>query len=489
MPPKKTIRAGTSLPTRQSARTRGAPAPPLRVDVPKVISRNKSTKVVTDPVVATKVITDPVVASQEKECQHPISHQNEGEDEVVDFQNLPTENTNVAVMGNTSSFAAAASSTQGALTILEEEMSETEFEDSPKPRQPGLKTTGESDSDSVTTLGDNINLRKYKGSKKSYNLLESDSEEYLSTKSDSEDDDDGDPDFKPKNKDSDSDAHILGDEIDSDDDIDDEEVVNAVVVDDDDFFTSREFNRAIEFMEGNNSKKPEKKGKGVRGNVIAGGPVKPDTTHMTEDEATDALREYAKERKSYTDKQRSERRKKGNLLATVVFSGDDSPSLRLESIVENRRLIVGDSFAEKVVLRMRVMEEANLRGISVKTVRSDNYTLKVKGERFFVLASYSEKKGWVVKHAMVRDNDPLPQLDAGELEDADNDDNNALPRTPFTSKWLVPLIHAAVEEKPNITNADLRRILLPYGKPYALTRAVLQEARKLARNELFGDPK
>ena len=85
-----------------------------------------------------------------------------------------------------------------------------------------MKTTGESDSDSVTPLGDNINLRKYKGSKKTYHLLESDSEEYLSTKSESEDDNEGDPDFKPKNQDSDSEA-----------------------VDDDDFFTSREFNRAI----------------------------------------------------------------------------------------------------------------------------------------------------------------------------------------------------------------------------------------------------
>ena len=73
----------------------------------------------------------------------------------------------------------------------------------------------------------------------------------------------------------------------------------------------------------------------------------------------------------------------------------------------------------------------------------------------FVLASYSEKKGWVVKHAMVRENDPLPKLDVSELEDAVHDDENALHRTPFTSKWLVPLIHAAVEENPNITNGDL----------------------------------
>ena len=55
-----------------------------------------------------------------------------------------------------------------------------------------------------------------------------------------------------------------------------------------------EFNRAIEFMEGYSQKKPEKKVKGVRGNIIEGGPVKPDTTNMTEEESMEALREYAK---------------------------------------------------------------------------------------------------------------------------------------------------------------------------------------------------
>ena len=54
---------------------------------------------------------------------------------------------------------------------------------------------------------------------------------------------------------------------------------------------------------------------------------------MTEENAAQALRDYAKECKAYTDKQQSERRKK----ATVNFTGNASPSLRLESIVENRR--------------------------------------------------------------------------------------------------------------------------------------------------------
>ena len=50
------------------------------------------------------------------------------------------------------------------------------------------------------------------------------------------------------------------------------------------------------------------------------------------------------------------------------FSGDMSPSLHLESGVENRRLVVGGYFDDKTILRMRVMEEANMRGILVKMV-------------------------------------------------------------------------------------------------------------------------
>ena len=225
------------------------------------------------------------------------------------------------------SFAVAAS-TQGALTVLGDEMSENEYDNSPKPREPGLKTTGQSDDDSDTMLGDNYNKCKNKGSKKTYNLLESDSEEYMSTRSESEDDDKGDPDYTPKNKDSDDDNHILGEVIDSDDNTHDEEVTKAVVVDDDDFFTSCKFNCLIKSMGGNIQKKLESKEKGVRGNVIPGGPVKPNTTGMTEEETAQALRNYAKERKAYTDKQRNERRKKGKLLATVNITGEASPSLQ-----------------------------------------------------------------------------------------------------------------------------------------------------------------
>ncbi len=118
-------------------------------------------------------------------------------------------------------------------------------------------------------------------------------------------------------------------------------------------------------------------------------------------------------------------------------------------------MIDGDSFNDKTILRMRVIEEANLCGISVKTVRSDNYTLKVKGDRFFFLSCYSKRKGWVIKHAMVRENDPAPKLDETDIAEAEGDDENAACQTPFTSKWLVPIIISAIENKPGLSNGNL----------------------------------
>ena len=138
---------------RQSARTRGTPAPSVSVVLPKGITHNRTTK----------TVTAPVVTSPDKECQRPINDLDNkeetpinalinlniddespniaGDDEIIDFQNLYSPNANVTIMGNVNLFAAARS-TQGALTILGDEMSENEFELSPKPREPGLKTTG-----------------------------------------------------------------------------------------------------------------------------------------------------------------------------------------------------------------------------------------------------------------------------------------------------------------------------------------------------------
>jgi hypothetical protein len=72
------------------------------------------------------------------------------------------------------------------------------------------------------------------------------------------------------------------------------------------------------------------------------------------------------------------------------------------SEVEVRRLHPRDSFGSKEILRMRIAEEANLRGVWISTIRSDHRVLEVVGDQFYVKANNTERNGWVVNTAIVR---------------------------------------------------------------------------------------
>ncbi len=54
------------------------------------------------------------------------------------------------------------------------------------------------------------------------------------------------------------------------------------------------------------------------------------------------------------------------------------------SEVETHRLLEGDTFRNKEVLQLRISEEANLRGISLRAHRSDFMNLIVVGIIFYV---------------------------------------------------------------------------------------------------------
>ncbi len=99
---------------------------------------------------------------------------------------------------------------------------------------------------------------------------------------------------------------------------------------------------------------------------------------------------------------RNERIGNGDLL---VYTGDASPLLRLMTVVQQRRLMVGDSFENKDTLRMRIAEEANLANKEISTVRSDTMQLVVVGVDFYVKANNTERRGWVVSSAICRNGD------------------------------------------------------------------------------------
>ena len=222
-----------------------------------------------------------------------------------------------------------------------------------------------------------------------------------------------------------------------------------------------------------------------RGNLILGGPECRDTTNMTEDEK----RQYRKTRKEYTDRLRIDRMKRDpeDTLPSDDFTGCCTPHLCTEAEVEFNGLQVGHTFPTKDLLVMRIAEEANLRAIEFLTSRSDVLTVKCHGTRFNVEAHHSELNGWRVRVCATRDagTDAIALLDSGD----DNDDTPVyVPKSPYRTKWIKDLIRDTIAEMPMATNQVLRQQLAQYGKPYAITDALLQSARSQLRTTIFGDP-
>ena len=224
----------------------------------------------------------------------------------------------------------------------------------------------------------------------------------------------------------------------------------------------------------------KKKGSGRRrGNLILGGPDQKDTSKMTEDER----REYRKTRKEYTDRQRFERMRRDPLdfLPSDQFTGDCTPTLRTESEVQAAPLLVEHSFASKDILVLRVAEKANLRGIECSTTRSDILSFKCTGHRFLVEAHHSELNG---KVCATREGDDFP----GIFVPVDDVNDQSTPKkSPYRSEWIKDLISNTISEMPSASNQVLRQQLMAYGKPYAITDALIQAARTKARAEIFGD--
>ena len=125
-------------------------------------------------------------------------------------------------------------------------------------------------------------------------------------------------------------------------------------------------------------------------------PTQEELNIMTEDEAAAAIAQYRVLCKKWTDAKLRQRRYNTSLGSLVEYTGDMTPSLRLMSEVEVRRLNARDSFENKEVLRMRIAEEANLRGVWITTLRSNTCVLLVVGDNFYVKANNTERNGWVV---------------------------------------------------------------------------------------------
>jgi hypothetical protein len=74
-----------------------------------------------------------------------------------------------------------------------------------------------------------------------------------------------------------------------------------------------------------------------------------------------------------------------------------------------------------------------------------------------------------------------------EEEDADGKVKQVRQRTPIKSCWIVPLLMSEIAEKPNMSNADMKHVVSEYAKETFITSSLLQNARTMARDEIFGN--
>jgi hypothetical protein len=251
---------------------------------------------------------------------------------------------------------------------------------------------------------------------------------------------------------------------------------------------------------------------GRRGHSLSsGGPPRPDTSGISAAKAHEAIKVWRVLRKAHTDKmQREHRTLFGSNAATEIeYSGVVDARLRLMSDVDVTPLLKGHTSPTKEILLIQIAEEANFCGCQIAIVQSNNYQVYVRGcagSLFQIEASCSVKLGWKVATIETREvtkanDDPPDEIvynveekvadkDEASLEEDDADRKLKAVRqpTPIKSCWIVPLLLNEIAGKPNISNAEMKHVVSAYVKEKFITSSLLQNARTMARDEIFCDP-
>ena len=221
-------------------------------------------------------------------------------------------------------------------------------------------------------------------------------------------------------------------------------------------------------------------------NYLSGGPQKTDTTGMTEEEAGKIREADRKKRKKWTDAERKIRIKANPIGSPPRANrGITTDTLRMMTEVEAHRLSDGHMFPTKEIFWIRIAEEAILRNISVRSLRSDHMQMKVIGKNFFVSGYFREGYGWTCTAAVCREGDDVNSIPNDDLRSYES-----LPappsKTPLSHLWVVPIIRSAVEKNPGVDYEALRNLIRPYAKDYSITNALVQDARDAAKRDIFG---
>jgi hypothetical protein len=266
--------------------------------------------------------------------------------------------------------------------------------------------------------------------------------------------------------------------------------------------------------------------------LMDGGPPRPDTKDMTAVGAEMAINDWRVTRKAFRDKQTCLLRiSAGSTVSDIVFTGVLNERLRTMTEVEDTPLKVDDNFLSKEILLIRTAEEANFSGCSTSSKRSDGRRLQIIGiphSWFRISANFSPSYGWKVTRCDTRiaqpvNNDDIAQeeevvdkggvdIDTGEeseqseggddFEEEGNPDgsdadgsvtikeskNSRKTRTPIKARWIYPFIKCEIAQTPNMSNREMKNLLVVYVKEKFMTWSLIQNARSFARDEIFGDP-
>jgi hypothetical protein len=227
------------------------------------------------------------------------------------------------------------------------------------------------------------------------------------------------------------------------------------------------------------------------------GPQPPDLDKYPKKERVVVWDAYKKKRKAFTDQQRKNR---ANLACEgLKVSEDVNPSdykgcnldrIRTMDKVEAHPLMANHTFSSRDIVYLRVAEEANLRSIVIKINRSDNQQFVASGIDFYVRALFTDGVGWLVTTAVCRDGDDILKIPPSHCVTIPLElQSGRSIGTPLKSKMLVPIILNAVAGNPGIPSRYLRELFSKYVRSYALTDSILQEAKDLAKKQIFGQAK
>jgi hypothetical protein len=167
----------------------------------------------------------------------------------------------------------------------------------------------------------------------------------------------------------------------------------------------------------------------------------PNYEGMTVAEKKCAKEEHERKRKASTNQTRAKPLKEAAHHTEIVqYTGCLHPTLRTMAEVEKSRLEVRHTFPDKDLLKLRVAEEANCRGIHFCAPRSEVRQYKAYGEMFAVQANNNEMTNdFYVCICSVHEGDDFSGLDTGKI-----DSKGEKGKTLFTTAIIVPLIRRVV---------------------------------------------